>query len=202
MTVVPREQIDLYVNSAMWCCAHPEPVVAELGIRIMNSFLGAMETRLTAQFVADFQNHFGVPLLFMTFELLSDSIHKYEVMQLIAFARRLMLMPSVISKMSTIVEWLSENFPNRSPMDHYQFVIELARCSSNYSEFRNTVRNFLVECHKFSPKDPSLFALEKEEVERRIQEKRDIPGLVVDVPDVGMYLSNLAELVQGFSLRR
>jgi hypothetical protein len=202
ITIVSHEQVALYVQSAMWCCSHPEPGVAEFGIRIVNTLLGAIENRLAAQFVIDFQNCFGLPLLFMAFELLSDSVHKYAVMQLIALVRRLIHIPNMMSKISAIVEWLSETFPNRSPMDHYGFVTELARSTVNYNDFRNTVRNFLVECHKFSPKDPSLFALEKEEVERRIKEKRDIPGLVVDIPEVGMCLSNLAELVHGFCLRR
>jgi hypothetical protein len=122
-------------------------------------------------------------------------------MALIALARRLMLMPPVVEKIRDLVDSFCELFPNRSPMEHFTFLNAMVSLQPNYTEFKNLVRNFLIESRKFSPKDPSLWVLELHEIQAIIEDKKQVPGLVQTVPEVGEILSNLAEFIGSFSLR-
>jgi hypothetical protein len=201
LPTVPQEQVLAVMECLQWSCEHPQPCVSEQGIRTMTDFLSQIETKLQSPFVTEFQKFFGPQLLILTFTMLTDSVHKFAVMPLIALVRRLMLMPPVQAKITDLVESFYELFPNRSPMEHFTFLDAMVSLQSNYIEFKNLVRNFLIECRKFSPKDPSLWILERHEIQAIITKKKRVPGLVQTLPEVGEILSNAAEFIGSFSLK-
>jgi hypothetical protein len=202
LTTLPEEQVLAVMDCFQWSCEHPQPCVSEQGIRTMTDFLCQVEAKLQNPVVTEFQKFFGPQLLVLTFKLLTDSVHKFAVMPLIGLARRLMMMQPVVSKIRDLVDAFCELFPNRSPMEHFTFLKDMKSLQPHYMEFKNLVRNFLIKCRKFSPKDPSLWVLEREEIQEIIEEKKQVPGLVHTIPEVGEILSNLAEFIGNFSLRK
>jgi hypothetical protein len=201
LPTVPQEQVLAVMDCLQWSCEHPNPGISECGIRIMTDLLSQIETKLHNPFVTEFQRFFGPKLVIFTFTLLTDSVHKFAVISLIPLVRRLMLMPPVGDKIRDLVNSFCELFQNRSPMEHFTFLNAMASLQSNYNEFKNLVRDSLIECRKFSPKDPSLWVLERHEIQAIIEEKKQVPGLVQTIPEVGEILSHIAEFIGSFSLR-
>jgi hypothetical protein len=101
-----------------------------------------------------------------------------------------------------MISGFCELFPDKSPLELYEFVMRLVEVQTNYFQFKNVLRDFLIEVKKFSPRDPVLYQLEMEEIEKRIREKKEVPGLVPQVnEETAQAVDELVASVSRFSLR-
>jgi hypothetical protein len=197
---IPRENVVLFMDCVKWGCCRPEPAIADRSIQILVDLLNMIEQRLSPEFWNEFLEYFGLDLTMMTFRLLSDSIHRYAFLHLMGLARRLMTLMTVTED---LISGFCELFPDKSPMELYEFVMGLVEVQLNYFQFKNVLRDFLIEVKKFSPRDPALYQLEKEEIEKRIKEKKEVPGLVPQVSDeTNQAVDELIASVSAFSLRK
>jgi hypothetical protein len=183
-----------------WGCSRPEPAISEGAIQIVGTLLNTMEQKLSPQFCNDFFGFFGLDWLVMTFRLLIDSSHRFAFLSLMQLARRLIQLSEINEP---LLAAFYEVFPDRQPIELYDFLTRLSQNHANYFEFKMILKEFLIDAKKISRRDPALFQVEREEIERLIAEKRKVPGLLPEVGDeTSRAVEDLVAFVSRFSLRK
>ncbi|KAH0788718.1 exportin-1 [Histomonas meleagridis] len=203
LTCVQIDDVVLFMNCLKLLCGNTQPEISEKSLQIASNLINMLEARTPPQFIAQFHDFFAVDFLVFAFNLMTDSFHKFAFNQLTGLIRSLMQLPVMNNKMQQIVEMLTGVFPNTSPTDIYNFVLQMQSEAPSYTNFKNLMRNFLVEARKFSPKDPSLFAKEMEEVVQEIERKKNVPGLLPPSqnPQLLEEIEQLTSFVGNMSLR-
>ena len=205
---ISDSELSSMIDCLKWLGSHPYQNISEKAIKIISEMFNFIDLRFLIDFSDQFQNKFGLDLVLYSFELLTDTIHNFAFLSLLDLLRRLFSYQSIKNQMGFIIENLSKNiFSNVSPRDIYQLIETLFNTSTDYTEFRKNLRNFFIQIKQYSPKDPSLFQFEIEELKKEIEEKQkksQIIGLENSKPalsdDQLKKITELASYISNFSI--
>lgn len=178
--------------------------VSELAIRILGEVFASAEYKMNKQTASDFQNAFGPDLLVFAFQMLTDSVHKFEFMALMEFLRRVLTSNVVKERLIDCIEELLKIFKKITTRDLFNEIQKLASLSNDYMRFKAELRSFLISEKQFSPRDPCLVQPEIEALKKENEENlRNVNGLEnhpVISEEQQRKFSELAMFINGFSL--
>ena len=196
------DDIFTFINYLKRCCSHPQAEVSERAIQSLMDLVCSMETRISPSFAANFVNFFALDLFKHVFVLLTDNIHKYAFNLLIGLTRKLIQMNIFKTKQVDIFNIFTELFPYRPPSELSQAIEKMMEVSTNYFEFKQIIRNFLIQVRKYAIHDPALYEKDKEEIKKQIEEKLKVPGLIPpnEEPEVRENVQKLVDIVNNFQL--
>eukprot|EP00298_Acanthocystis_sp_HF-20_P013750 c20491_g1_i1.p1 GENE.c20491_g1_i1~~c20491_g1_i1.p1 ORF type:complete len:1085 (+),score=424.14 c20491_g1_i1:187-3441(+) len=189
-------QFKLIVDSICWACKHTDRVNSELGLEILQIFLEQVEQNPQFMSVC-YQQHF-VTILQEVFYILLDTFHKSGFKQQ---AKILMYMFSVVetNKLSTpifdrsqhpnilsnkeflrqhIINLLSSSFPNLMRYQVETFVDSLFNSCNDSNQFKNQLRDFLVQLKEWSNQDNNELYHDETQAQIAQQKRLAVPGLV------------------------
>ena len=172
LTSISQEDVCFFVECMKWNCRYPHPTVAEKAVHNLQNLLTTITNLLPARFTDDFYDFFLLPLLDLALELLTDSVHKFMLENVIWLLKGIITILATRDKVKEIVELFCTRFPKRSPEEHYQVIDAMLKESTRYCRFDRIVKSFLVSIRKFSAKDPALAAEEKQKVNQMIDEQK------------------------------
>ena len=106
------------------------------------------------------------------------------------------------TKQVDIFNIFTELFPYRPPSELSQAIEKMMEVSTNYFEFKQIIRNFLIQVRKYAIHDPALYEKDKEEIKKQIEEKLKVPGLIPpnEEPEVRENVQKLVDIVNNFQL--
>eukprot|EP00736_Rhodelphis_marinus_P004090 Rmarinus@m.18775 len=204
--MIPTSHFKLVLDSIVWAVKHTERTIAETGLNILHELLRNV-TRCSSE-MQDMANaffaEFYLPLLQDIFFVLTDTFHKPGFkMQAIILQEMVRLVESSVIKaplwpQSTqppppnnqvflrnhLVHLLSTSFSHLTPQQVHNFVEGLFNESQSIMQFKNHLRDFLVELKEFAAQDNSDLYLEERMLQVTQKQKEEearlaaIPGML------------------------
>lgn len=198
LTELNKEQLDFFIEALKRCCNHPQVEISERSLMTFADMLCAFENITTIQFASDFMNCYSLDLLHFVMELMTDSIHKYAFNELMGLLRKLFSSSSIKAKKVEVFNMFTTLYPNRPPAEIGQLIESLFQTSSTYYQFKSVLRDFLIVANKYAKNDPAIYKAEKEEIEKQLEEKKEVRGLVADSKEITDNLEQLVNLAANF----
>eukprot|EP00397_Hematodinium_sp_SG-2012_P001766 GEMP01001771.1.p1 GENE.GEMP01001771.1~~GEMP01001771.1.p1 ORF type:complete len:1108 (+),score=186.25 GEMP01001771.1:155-3478(+) len=185
---IPETQIRLYVDSLIWAIRHEHIAVADVGLKIMYSFLEKLMTGPPQLYLQFFRIYY-FQLMTDILGVLTDTLHKsgakmqVQILhQLISAANSNQLadIATPTEVMERLYNILASSFKNLTTPQAKEFVVGLfARCG-NEKEFLQHIHDFLIELKEWGggaemlSKDAQEVPLATADIQQRLL----VPGLV------------------------
>jgi len=190
------QQLKLVMDSISWAFRHTERNIAETGLSLLLEILKNFEG---SGFQNQFYKTYFLNIEQEIFAVLTDTFHKPGFKLHISVLQHLFyvvdglaeplwdatMVPSQYTNNAMFVrdytiKLLSSSFPNMTPVEVAKFVDGLFSSKADLPNFKNHIRDFLVQSKEFSAQDnKDLYAEEAAlQREKECQRMLSIPGLV------------------------
>lgn len=178
ITEFPIEAITMFENTIEWGCRHPNVDICKGNIELLQNLFTKVENKAPQAFKNQFYGAFYSSAVDTMFEVLTDTIHKYAFVEECKFIHRLFGMQIEQKDVDAIAELLYKRFPNREIQFYSMFVQKLFQLVNSYPEFKELLRDFLVEVRQVSKEDPDFYVEERNELLKiNSQINEEIPGM-------------------------
>ena len=169
-----EEQI-IILGSIKHGCLHHQSTITEISLKAFLSFLRSLEknSNLSKIFIEKYFNN----ILLFNFSLISDITLKSSFKYQISLLQYLFNSNFIIKHIPNLGEALLFQFPSESPNQIVDLITGLYNNKTDFNNFHNIIKNFLVSIRKISPLDPDLTILEKERMIQILEEQfKELPG--------------------------
>jgi hypothetical protein len=113
----------------------------------------------------------GVQLLSFGFQLMTDRQHKFAFQVQVELIKCLLQVPNMNELATEIMQMMIGLFPQRSPQELFEFMMNLFQAVGNDSLFFTLCKEFMISVINVLPQDPYLIAEQKEKVLSEAGEK-------------------------------
>nr|CAB3456381.1 unnamed protein product [Digitaria exilis] len=190
------QQLKLVMDSISWAFRHTERNIAETGLSLLLEILKNFEA---SGFQNQFYKTYFLNIEQEIFAVLTDTFHKPGFKLHVSVLQHLFyvvdglteplwdatMVPSQYANNAMFVrdhtiKLLSSSFPNMTPVEVAKFVDGLFSSKTDLPNFKNHIRDFLVQSKEFSAQDNKDLYAEEAAVQREKERQRmlSIPGLV------------------------
>ena len=193
------QSFKLDIFSSMLDCllygvAHPKNDISTLALNCISGLLSDVDSNPEDEFRRVFYDTFYMKILFQLFSVLTDRAHKFIFSELaktmshlfqIVEKKRVLLngdpnTDNIIA--NTLAENLSKEFTQFQPSFILEFTRALIVESSNFGQFQELLRNFLIGTKKVQPSDRDLYLAEINDREMAISGLNG-PAIPDDLPE-------------------
>ncbi|OHT00249.1 hypothetical protein TRFO_33066 [Tritrichomonas foetus] len=196
------ESLMVMLNLLKATISHPVQSVAENGIMALSALISSVDYPPQTQGKREFFNIISIDVFVFIASVLIDGVHKFLFNHIMNLMRRLIQMEAVQSRANELFQGFCCLLPNRPPKEIHTLIEKMVELStSQYTAFKDLIRNFLVLAKKYAPCDPAMYKKEAEEIELQLQEKKKVPGLVPDqdlMSESQNVAKNLANMFSSF----
>jgi exportin-1 len=190
------QQLKLVMDSISWAFRHTERNIAETGLSLLLEILKNFEG---SGFQNQFYKTYFLNIEQEIFAVLTDTFHKPGFKLHVSVLQHLFyvvdglteplwdatMVPSQYTNNAMFVrdytiKLLSSSFPNMTPVEVAKFVDGLFSSKADLPNFKNHIRDFLVQSKEFSAQDNKDLYAEEAALQREKERQRmlSIPGLV------------------------
>ncbi|OHS99277.1 hypothetical protein TRFO_08546 [Tritrichomonas foetus] len=188
-----EESLEILLKTMNWLAHHPYHEISESAIEryydlikvfnpvnpsSTNSNLTFDENNISkiSAFFTKYSLRFAVEM----FELMSDPIYKFGFDKQTLVLINIFNIPNFAACLPALTQQVSAIFQIAN-MEN--FLMSLGQASNSINNFREIMKDFIIQAKHYSPKDPALCTLELF-IQKRIEavENENIPGLEIEIP--------------------
>ncbi|ERN19641.1 hypothetical protein AMTR_s00062p00152740 [Amborella trichopoda] len=192
------QQLKLVMDSINWAFRHTERNIAETGLNLLLEMLNNFQA---SEFCNQFHRSYFLSIEQETFAVLTDTFHKPGFKLHVLVLRHLFclvdsgVLTEPLWDASTVpypypnntmfvreytIKLLGTSFPNMTTAEVTHFVDGLFEFRNDLSQFKNHIRDFLVQSKEFSAQDNKDLYAEEAAAQRERERQRmlTIPGLI------------------------
>ena len=163
-----EEEINLLYGSIMWGCKHPNHNICNASLTTMLELFQVVDSKGVIQFKNAFFSTFYIQALNLSFEILTDTIHKFAFLKQVELIKKLLQLNIDQNDSSIIADILIESFPNRDKYFFVGFINHLKTIARDAQELQRQLKDFLIELQQYSIMDPELNPENKILLEKQI----------------------------------
>ncbi|OHS96306.1 exportin-1 [Tritrichomonas foetus] len=172
------EVIEIFVHSIEWGCQHPQFDICRGNFELLEKLYSTVESKSTPAFKNAFYKSFFVSTINTVFDVMTDTVHKFAFMEQTRLLKRLLALQIEQNNPVDISQLLYQKFQNRE-IHYFENVLSLLlQRIHSFPEFKEILRNFLIEVRQYSREDPDLFVEERnQEMQRNQMIMQEVPGM-------------------------
>ncbi|KAH0786256.1 nuclear export factor CRM1 [Histomonas meleagridis] len=178
------DTFSMLLNCLLWGVSHPVNEISTLAFNCVSNLISDIDVNQDQEFKQIFYDTFFMPIVFELFSVMTDRAHKFIFSPITRTLQHLFLLIHS-HKVILCGNQDSENFlaneltlklmavyPQHEKAELLEFSRSLIMYSTNYGQFKESLRSFLIGIKKVSPHDIELYS---EELAQR--EMNEIYGL-------------------------
>lgn len=196
---IPPQGFKIIIDSILWASKHAHRSIYETGLKILKEMLDNVNATNNPQLIASFYQSFFVPLLNDVLFVMTDTMHLSSFKKQIQIMNTLFItlkqgkimgpiydvkqFPQCGNNVDFVRDYMTKlfctSFPNVTPVTVQQFVAGLYTKTDDLAEFKNHVRDFLVQIREYTPEDQSNLYFEQKKQQQQLEKQKlqIVPGL-------------------------
>ncbi|OHS99227.1 hypothetical protein TRFO_08472 [Tritrichomonas foetus] len=174
-----QEQMQIFLKAIKFGMKHPQHDVSEKGHAIMIELIENVKQKVQPDALGGFVQLYALKLTRFAFKILSDTTHKFSFSQQAILIKTLLSLPQMLENAGSIMQMLTELFPEQSPeiLQNFLQALFMALGESGL-KVNEILKDFLVSVRHLLPHDPDLMAAQKKEAIEKMQNMfKDVAGL-------------------------
>ena len=202
-----EDNIDIFFQALIWFSDHP---YHHINLKALEIFIATFNTYSNQKLLFSEYNQNNIldklnEKIVLAFakqiiKLLQDPIYKNTFDLQILVLQHAFNFQSFINHSKEIIEHINNTFQRADGDQLFNFLIN---SKSNLLQFRQILKDFLIDAKRYSSKDPELCALERYKQKRdKFLEDQEVPGmeLIVDKEQVDKEVEIMNDLLSGLDL--